>query len=64
MIAECAVTFHIKGRVRLLKRVLQRQVMDPLAQKLIQGDIRDGDHVVVNGDFSFGVGKRPICKKL
>jgi hypothetical protein len=38
--------------------------MDPLAQKLIQGDIRDGDHVVVNGDFSFGVGKRPICKKL
>jgi ATP-dependent Clp protease ATP-binding subunit ClpB len=43
---------------RPLKRVLQRQVMDPLALKLIQGDIRDGDHVVVdveNGELRFSV---------
>jgi ATP-dependent Clp protease ATP-binding subunit ClpB len=43
---------------RPLKRVLQRQIMDPLALKLIQGDIRDGDHVVVdaeNGQLGFEV---------
>lgn len=43
---------------RPLKRVLQRQVMDPLALKLIQGDIRDGDHVIVdavNDELTFAV---------
>jgi ATP-dependent Clp protease ATP-binding subunit ClpB len=43
---------------RPLKRVLQRQVLDPLALKLIQGEVRDGDHVVVeveNGELSFEV---------
>jgi ATP-dependent Clp protease ATP-binding subunit ClpB len=34
---------------RPLKRVLQRRIIDPLALKLIEGDIRDGDHVVVDG---------------
>ncbi len=33
---------------RPLKRVLQRRVIDPLALKLIEGDIRDGDHVEIN----------------
>jgi len=33
---------------RPLKRVLQRQIVDPLALKLIQNEIRDGDHVVVD----------------
>ena len=33
---------------RPLKRVLQRRVIDPLALKLIEGDVRDGDHVEVN----------------
>ncbi|MBK8988366.1 MAG: AAA family ATPase, partial [Chloroflexi bacterium] len=32
---------------RPLKRVLQKQIVDPLALKLIQAEIRDGDHVVV-----------------
>jgi ATP-dependent Clp protease ATP-binding subunit ClpB len=32
---------------RPLKRVIQRQIIDPLALKLIQGDIHDGDHVLV-----------------
>jgi ATP-dependent Clp protease ATP-binding subunit ClpB len=33
---------------RPLKRVLQKQVIDPLALKLLEGDIRDGDHVVID----------------
>ncbi|WP_420644070.1 ATP-dependent chaperone ClpB [Candidatus Leptofilum sp.] len=33
---------------RPLKRVIQRQIIDPLALKLIQGDIHDGDHVSVD----------------
>ena len=42
---------------RPLKRVLQREVQDPLAMKILQGEVRDGDHVhvSVNGhglDFS------------
>jgi ATP-dependent Clp protease ATP-binding subunit ClpB len=43
---------------RPLKRVLQRQIIDPLALKLIEGDVRDGDHVVVDaaaGILSFDV---------
>jgi ATP-dependent Clp protease ATP-binding subunit ClpB len=32
---------------RPLKRVLQRRVLDPLALKLLSGDFREGDHVVV-----------------
>jgi ATP-dependent Clp protease ATP-binding subunit ClpB len=30
---------------RPLKRVLQRRIVDPLALQLIQGQVRDGDHV-------------------
>ena len=33
---------------RPLKRVLQRRVQDPLALELLQGAIRDGDHVVAD----------------
>ncbi len=33
---------------RPLKRMLQRLVQDPLALKILQGDVRDGDHVVVD----------------
>ena len=43
---------------RPLKRVLQRRVIDPLAVRLIQGDVREGDHVVVeadNGQLDFRV---------
>jgi ATP-dependent Clp protease ATP-binding subunit ClpB len=34
---------------RPLKRVLQRRIIDPLALKLIEGDIQNGDHVVIDG---------------
>jgi len=41
---------------RPLKRVIQRRIVDPLALQLIQGEITDGDHVVVdavNGELTF-----------
>ncbi|MCB9422257.1 MAG: AAA family ATPase, partial [Ardenticatenaceae bacterium] len=43
---------------RPLKRVLQRQIVDPLAIKVIQAELQDGDHVVidaVNGQLTFDV---------
>ena len=33
---------------RPLKCVLSKQVIDPLALKLLEGYVRDGDHVVVD----------------
>jgi ATP-dependent Clp protease ATP-binding subunit ClpB len=41
---------------RPLKRVIQRQVQDPLALRLLQGDFREGDRVrvdAVNGHLTF-----------
>jgi ATP-dependent Clp protease ATP-binding subunit ClpB len=41
---------------RPLKRVIQKQLLDPLALKLLAGEIRDGEHVVVsldNGNLAF-----------
>ena len=43
---------------RSLKRVLQRQIVDPLAMKVIQAELQDGDHVVVDaakGHLTFNV---------
>jgi ATP-dependent Clp protease ATP-binding subunit ClpB len=43
---------------RPLKRVLQKRVIDPLALQLIQGQVRDGDHVLVDtadGELTFSV---------
>lgn len=43
---------------RPLKRVLQRRIVDELALRLIQGEIREGDHVLVdaeNGALTFAV---------
>ncbi|MBW3096464.1 ATP-dependent chaperone ClpB [Pseudohoeflea coraliihabitans] len=33
---------------RPLKRVIQKEVQDPLAEKILMGDIADGEHVVVS----------------
>jgi ATP-dependent Clp protease ATP-binding subunit ClpB len=41
---------------RPLKRAIQRDIMNPLAQALLRGDIREGQKVVVdykNGEFTF-----------
>ena len=35
---------------RPLKRTIQREVQDPLASALLEGQIRDGDHIVVGYD--------------
>jgi ATP-dependent Clp protease ATP-binding subunit ClpB len=32
---------------RPLKRVIQKQVQDPLAEKILSGEVRDGDHVKI-----------------
>ncbi|NPA90739.1 MAG: ATP-dependent chaperone ClpB [Chloroflexi bacterium] len=43
---------------RPLKRVIQRRIQDPLALKILSGEVRDGDHVVVDfrdGEFVFDV---------
>ncbi len=43
---------------RPLKRVLQKRVVDPLALQLIQGQVRNGDHVMVDtavGELTFSV---------
>ena len=32
---------------RPLKRVIQKQLQDPLAEKILAGDIRDGDQVKI-----------------
>jgi ATP-dependent Clp protease ATP-binding subunit ClpB len=43
---------------RPLKRVIQRQIIDPLALKLIQSEIHDGDHVSIDakdGELEFVV---------
>jgi len=41
---------------RPLKRVIQRRVQDPLALKLLQGEFKDGDQILVdvrNGEYVF-----------
>ncbi|MFN2137150.1 MAG: AAA family ATPase, partial [Candidatus Promineifilaceae bacterium] len=43
---------------RPLKRVIQKQIIDPLAARIIQGDVRDGDSIVVDAvddQFTFDV---------
>jgi ATP-dependent Clp protease ATP-binding subunit ClpB len=48
---------------RPLKRALQRMVQDPLALRLLKGEFRPGDHVVVDegpeGAITFTKGSRP-----
>ena len=34
---------------RPLKRVIQRQLQDPLAERILAGHVRDGDTVAVTG---------------
>jgi len=35
---------------RPLKRALQRLVLDPLAAKILEGEFKEGDHVVVDAE--------------
>ena len=50
---------------RPLKRVIQRRVLDPLALKLLEGQFKDGDTVVVSvdkGEFAFA--KKVVAKRV
>ena len=45
---------------RPLKRVIQQRLLDPLAMKVLRGELRDGDTVVVDaegGKLTFAVGR-------
>jgi ATP-dependent Clp protease ATP-binding subunit ClpB len=33
---------------RPLKRVIQRHLQDPLAEMILAGDVKDGDHIVIS----------------
>src|SRR5688572_13540507 len=47
---------------RPLKRTLQRRVLDPLAMKVLEGEFREGDRIVVNaagGELKFEKAKAP-----
>jgi len=51
---------------RPLKRVIQNAIQNPLAQKLLAGEIKAGDNVVVdmkNDEFVFSTGDKPDNKK-
>jgi ATP-dependent Clp protease ATP-binding subunit ClpB len=47
---------------RPLKRTLQRRILDPLAMRVLEGEFREGDRVVVDaagGDLTFDKAKAP-----
>jgi ATP-dependent Clp protease ATP-binding subunit ClpB len=49
---------------RPLKRAIQKLVQDPLALKILEGEVRHGDHVVIDADvarrqMTFNVAARP-----
>jgi hypothetical protein len=50
---------------RPLKRAIQKLIQDPLALKILDGEVLHGDHVVVdakNGKMQFEVSKRIRCE--
>ncbi|MGO9864136.1 MAG: ATP-dependent chaperone ClpB [Terriglobales bacterium] len=53
---------------RPLKRAIQKLVQDPLAMKILDGEVLHGDHVVVDADkkmgkMTFAVGERSVKKE-
>jgi len=49
---------------RPLKRTLQRRILDPLAMKVLEGEFREGDRVVVDavgGELKFEKAKAPAA---
>jgi len=39
---------------RPLKRAIQKLIQDPLALKILEGEVLHGDHVVVDADIPSG----------
>jgi ATP-dependent Clp protease ATP-binding subunit ClpB len=51
---------------RPLKRVMQKELQDPLAEKILLGEIRDGARVVVTAGsdrLNFRVGAAPVLRE-
>ena len=50
---------------RPLKRVIQRRIQDPLATRILTGEFRDGDTIVVNvdanGGYTFAKAAEPVA---
>ncbi len=49
---------------RPLKRAIQRLVQDPLALKILDGEILHGDHVIVDADKKAGKMKFEVSKRI
>jgi ATP-dependent Clp protease ATP-binding subunit ClpB len=49
---------------RPLKRAIQKLIQDPLALKILDGEIRHGDHVVVDADKKVGKMKFEVSKRV
>jgi len=49
---------------RPLKRAIQKLVQDPLALKILEGEVLHGDHVVVNADKKAGKMRFEISKRV
>jgi len=59
--------YDVNYGARPLKRAIQRLVQDPLALKILEGEVLHGDHVLVDADLqarkmSFAVSHRPPDK--
>jgi len=49
---------------RPLKRAIQKFVQDPLALKILDGEVLHGDHIVVDGDKKLGKMKFEVSKRV
>jgi ATP-dependent Clp protease ATP-binding subunit ClpB len=44
--------YDVQYGARPLKRAIQRMIQDPLALKILDGEVLHGDHVVVDADMA------------
>jgi ATP-dependent Clp protease ATP-binding subunit ClpB len=49
---------------RPLKRAIQKLVQDPLALKILDGEVLHGDHIVVDADKKLGKAKFEVSKRV
>ena len=49
---------------RPLKRAIQRLVQDPLAMKILDGEVLHGDHVIVDADIKAGKMTFTVSKRV
>ena len=52
--------WHTCGCIRPLKRVIQKRILDPIALRIIEGEVKTGDRIDIKntgGEFVFSVKK-------